>query len=405
MTSLVIIGGGHAAAQLIASLLEKKFPGTITLVSDEAMIPYHRPPLSKTLIKDAEAAPAELRAADFYAQGGVQLRLSTHARSIARERKVVVLEQRQGGGREELAYDHLVLATGARVRELPGAPDGTKGLYYLRHYEHAQALRAGLAAAQRVVVLGGGFIGLEIAATARQLGKDVTVLEAAPQLLARSVSPQVSQFLLDTHRQAGIDIRLGVAADRLDIDGGKVAGVIAGGQHIAADMVVAGIGATPDVALAQAAGLPCSDGVVVDTHMATADPAISAIGDCTSFPHPVSAQMLRLESVQNANDQAKTLAARLCGQPEPYTAVPWFWSDQGECRLQITGLWRPGLEPVLRPASRGNGFSVLHFEGESLRAIESVNSPVDQMAARRLMQAGLSPARATAADPAAPLKA
>ena len=403
MTRLVIVGGGHAAAQLAASLAEKQFPGSIVLVSDEPEIPYHRPPLSKTLIKDPEAPLPELRGASFYEQAGITLKLGTRAVAIDRAGKRLRLSS--SAGQEDLAYDHLVLATGACVRELPQAPVGTPGVHYLRTYAQARALRDALPGAQRVVVLGGGFIGLELAATARHLGKEVTVFEAMPRLLTRSVSPEISSFLLETHRGAGVDIRLGSTVDGLEMAQDRAVGVVSGGVVVPADIIIAGIGATPNVDLAREAGLTCDNGIVVDATLATGDPAISAIGDCTSFPHPAWPQPLRLESVQNANDQARTLAARLCGDPQPYTAVPWFWSDQGEARLQITGLWRPGYESVVRPAARGKGFSVLHFEGDALRAIESVNSPVDQMTARKLMQAGLSPAKGTAADPAVPLKA
>ncbi|MDX3907339.1 MAG: FAD-dependent oxidoreductase [Pigmentiphaga sp.] len=403
MTRLVIVGGGHAAAQLAAALAEKQFSGKIVIVSDEPVVPYHRPPLSKTLIKDPDAPLPELRGAAFYEEAGIELRLGTRVQRIDRARKLLRLSSAAGEG--ELGYDHLVLATGAKARELPQAPPGTPGVHYLRTYVQAQALRDALPAARRVLVLGGGFIGLELAATARQLGKDVTVFEAMPRLLARAVSPQISDFLLETHRKAGIDIRLGTQVDGLHRVDARVEGVVVAGEPVSADLVIAGIGATPDVDLACDAGLRCENGIVVDATLATEDPAISAIGDCTSFPHPAWPQPLRLESVQNANDQAKTLAARLCGNPQPYAAVPWFWSDQGEARLQITGLWRAGYEAVVRPATRGSGFSVLHFEGTHLRVIESLNSPVDQMAARRLMQAGQSPDKATAADPSIPLKA
>jgi len=403
MTRLVIVGGGHAASQLAASLAEKRFPGQVALISDEVHLPYHRPPLSKTLIKDPEAVLPELRGAAFYEQAGIELRLGTRVQGIDRARKVLRLVAPDGP--RELAYDHLVLATGAKARELPQAPVGTPGVHYLRTYDQAQALRDALAQARRIVVLGGGFIGLEIAATARQLGKEVTVFEAMPRLLARSVSPAVSDFLLATHRGAGVDIRLGTMVDGLQMAQGRATGVLVGGVSVPADVIIAGIGATPNVDLARDAGLACDDGIVVDATLATTDPDISAIGDCVAFPHPDWPQRLRLESVQNANDQAKALAARLCGEPQPYAAVPWFWSDQGEARLQITGLWRPGCESVLRPASRGNGFSVLHYEGTRLRAIESVNSPVDHMAARRLMQSGQSPDKAVVGDPARPIQA
>ena len=401
MTRLVIVGGGHAAAQLCASLLEKQFAGSIVLVSEEAHLPYHRPPLSKALIKDAGAAVQELRAASFYEQGGVALRLATRVGSIDRLGKTVALSS--AAGAETLAYDHLVLATGATARRLPGIHEAP-GVFYLRNFEHAQGLRTALLAAGHVTVLGGGFIGLEVAASARQLGKQVTVFEAQPRLLARAVSPQVSAHLLEAHRAAGIDVRVGVAIEQIALEGGRFAAVIADGQRVDADLLLVGIGAEPHVALARDAGLPCDNGITVDSLLQTADPAISAIGDCTSFPHPSWHQPLRLESVQNANDQAKSLAARLCGDPQPYAAMPCFWSDQGDVRLQIAGLWRPGYDSYVRPAAKGNGFSLFHYEGAQFRAVESLNSPVDQMAARRLLQNGQSPAPAAASDPAVALK-
>lgn len=402
MTSLVIVGGGHAASQLCASLLEKQYSGKIILVSEEPYIPYHRPPLSKTLIKDADAGLPELRGPAFYEQAAIELRLQTRVLRINRDRKTITLVD--GQGESELAYDHLVLATGAKARELPSAPDGTPGVHYLRTFVHALALRTALPQADRVFVLGGGFIGLEVAATARQLGKRVTVFEAAPRLLARAVSPQVSEHLFNTHRTAGVEIRLGAIVGDVRIENGRFAGVVVNGQALDADLLIAGIGAEPMISLARDSDLACDNGIVVDACMQTGDPFISAIGDCTSFPHPASPQPLRLESVQNANDQAKTVAARLCGEPQPYAAMPWFWSDQGEARLQITGLWKTGYDSYIRPAAKGGGFSVLHYEDRQLRAVESINSPVDQMAARRLLQNGLSPDPRTVADPAVPLK-
>jgi 3-phenylpropionate/trans-cinnamate dioxygenase ferredoxin reductase subunit len=404
MTQLVIVGGGHAAAQLCASLAEKKFAGKIILVTDEPHVPYHRPPLSKTLIKDGAAAMQELKGAAFYEQAGVELRLATRVESIDREHKTLQLTSPEGAS--QLAYDHLVLATGAKARELPDLPDGTPGVFYLRNFAHAVALRGALLQANRVIVLGGGFIGLEVAATAHQLGKQVTVFEAMPRLLARAVSPQVSDHLLAVHRAAGIDIRLGAPVQKVEIGNGSAVAVIAQGERLEADVLIAGIGADPDVSLARAAGLLCDNGIVVDDLLQTSDSAVSAVGDCTSFPHPAWHAPLRLESVQNANDQAKTAAARLCGDPQPYTAMPWFWSDQGEVRLQITGLWRPGYHSHVRPAAKGNGFSVFHYDdAQQLRAVESLNSPVDQMGARKLLQAGLSPAPGTVGDPTVPLKA
>lgn len=403
MTQLVIVGGGHAAAQLCASLIEKKFDGKIILVTDEPHVPYHRPPLSKTLIKDGAAVLPELRNAAFYEQGGIDMRLATRVLRIDRDAKTVRLSG--PGGESDLAYDHLVLATGASQREIAHAPDGTANLFYLRTYAHAVALRDALAQAQRVFVLGGGFIGLEVAASARQLGKDVTVFETQPRLLARAVSPEISEHLTTVHRGNGIDLRLGATLNDVRVEQGTFVGIDVDGESLRADLLVVGIGAIARTALAREAGLDVDDGIVVDHHMLTADPSISAIGDCAIFPHPASPAPMRLESVQNANDQAKTVAARLCGDAQAYVSVPWFWSDQGEARLQITGIWKPGYTSVRRAAAKGNGFSLLHFEGERLRAIESINSPVDQMGGRKLLQAGASPDPATAGDAAVPLKA
>lgn len=403
MTQLVIVGGGHAAAQLCASLLEKKFDGKIILVTDEPHVPYHRPPLSKTLIKDAAAVLPELRNAAFYEQGAIEMRLATHVLRIDRAAKTIRLSGPDG--ESDLAYDHLVLATGASQREIPHAPDGTANIFYLRTYAHAVALRDALAQANRVFVLGGGFIGLEVAASARQLGKDVTVFETQPRLLARAVSPDISDHLTHVHRGNGIDLRLGAAIDDVLVEEGRFAGIKVNGELLQADLLVVGIGAIPRTALAKEAGLDVDGGIVVDHHMLTADPSISAIGDCATFPHPSSPAPMRLESVQNANDQAKTVAARMCGDAQAYVSVPWFWSDQGEARLQITGLWRPGYTSVRRAAAKGNGFSLLHFDGEQFCAIESINSPVDQMGGRKLLQGGLSPDPVTVGDVAVPLKA
>lgn len=403
MTRLLIVGGGHAAAQLCASLVDQQFDGRITLITDEPHVPYHRPPLSKTLIRDGEAVLPELRNAAFYAERQVELRLATQVVAIDRPARTVTVLAAEG--EQVLPYDHLVLATGATPRQLPQVPDTTTGVFYLRTYAHAVALRQAMGAAEHVAVLGGGFIGLEVAASARQLGKRVTVIENQPRLLARAVSPDISAQLTHMHRGNGVHLHLAVDDAQVLLEEGRFTGVRIAQERIDADLLVAGIGTVPRAELAAAAGLMVDDGIVVDEHMLTSDPAISAIGDCAVFPHPASPAPMRLESVQNANDQARAVAARLCGDPQAYVSVPWFWSDQGDAKLQITGLWRPGYRAVRRAATRGNGFSLLHFDGRRLVAIESINSPVDQMAGRRLLQAGTSPDPDTAADPAVALTA
>jgi 3-phenylpropionate/trans-cinnamate dioxygenase ferredoxin reductase subunit len=308
------------------------------------------------------------------------------------------------GSGHALAYDQLVLATGARPRRLPGLAEGLRNVVLLRSAEDAQRLRLQLAQAERVVVIGGGFIGLELAATARALGKTVTVLEAAPRLLARAVSPELSDHVLQTHRAAGIEIRVDVPAMSTVTEGDRATAVKIGDETLPLDLLVIGIGATPEIALAQSAGLDCANGVVVDAHMRTSDPAIFAIGDCASFPYAPWGEPLRLESVQNAHDQARTLAATLMDRAQPYTAVPWFWSEQGTMRLQMTGLARPQARRVRRPGATPQSFSVLHYDGDRLVCVESVNAPMDHIAAKKILELGRSPAPDIAVDPAIPLK-
>ncbi len=399
MQKVVIVGGGHAAAQLCASLIEGKFAGSVTLVCEEASLPYHRPPLSKTFIKDPAAETQLLRAESVYRDAGIDVVLGDAVVRIARDAHRVTL----ASGRE-LDYDALVLATGTRARKLPDLPADTENLVYLRNSDDALRLREGLAAAPTVTVLGGGFIGLEIAATAGHLGKPVVVFESAPRLMARAVSPEASLHVADTLREAGVDVRMGVTVDGFEVSGKRVTALTVQGERHPVDFLVAGIGAVPETTLAEAAGLACDNGIVVDDHMRTADPAIFAIGDCTSFPYARWGKTLRLESVQNANDQARTLAGVLLGQPAPYGSLPWFWSDQGALRLQIAGLAPPQTERLVRPGLKPGSFSVLHFADDHLVCVESINSPADHIAARKLLEQGKNPPREQLADPAVPLK-
>lgn len=388
---LVIVGGGHAAAQLCASLTERRYLGQITLVSEEAHLPYHRPPLSKTYLKDEQAQGMQLRAATAYTQAGVQLRLQTRVHGIDRASRSLQLDHGQ-----TLAYDKLVLATGARTRQLPTeyGPSCT-----VRTLDDAAALRARLPTIERIAIVGGGYIGLELALSLHALGKMVLLLEAAPRLLARSASPEVSSHLLATHRAAGIDIMLSVPPSSL-------------AQHVrnfAAEQLIAGIGADAETALAQAAGLACDNGVVVDAALRSiTDPHIFAIGDCCNFPlsgAPAGTRR-RLESVQNANDQARALALTLTqGHDQTYQATPWFWSEQGSVRLQTAGVAdMQRTQRVLRPGRNASEFSVLHYLDGQLCVVESVNAPLDHMAARKLLDLGRSPSPEHACAPDIPLK-
>ncbi|MGA0609574.1 NAD(P)/FAD-dependent oxidoreductase [Caldimonas sp. KR1-144] len=400
---IVILGGGHAAAQLCASLAEAGLANRVTLVSDDAYLPYQRPPLSKGFLKSADEATQAFRAEAWFQEQGIALRLGDAAVAVDRAARTVTL--RSGA---VLPWAWLVFATGARARRLPGLPEGLSNVALLRSAADAQALRERLAATSSLTVIGGGFIGLEVAATARALGKAVTVLESAPRLLGRAVSPALSAHVLAAHRAAGIDVRTGVRCGAMRAEGGRLAAIEVDGAVHPVELLLVAIGATPETALAQAAGIACDDGIVVDANMLTSDPSVLAIGDCARFPERRVGGLLRLESVQNANDQARTAVATLTGTPRAHDALPWFWSDQGSLRLQMTGLvpaeGTPGLSSVRRPGASEAAFSLLHYVDGRFVCIESVNAPADHIMGRKLLEAGRSPAPEVAADPGVPLK-
>lgn len=397
---IVVIGGGHAAAQLCAGLTDAGQGARVHVVMAEKELPYQRPPLSKAFLKSPQEGLQTLRAEAWFTAAGITLHRGDAAVAIDRSQRSVRL--RSGA---DLTYARLVLATGARVRSLPGfAHAQLTNVAALRSAADAQRLRDRLYAAEIVTVLGGGFIGLEIAATARALGKPVTVLEAAPRLLMRSVSPELAEHTLQTHRTAGIDIRLGVAVGEFELQGDRVVALHAGSVREPVELLVLGIGAVPEDALASDAGLVCGNGIEVDACLRTSDPAILAIGDCARFPDSRSGKGLRLESVQNANDQARTAVATLLGREEPYTALPWFWSEQGGLRLQMAGLMPMDGQRFRRDGATPASFSILHYVGAQLVCVESANAPMDHLAARKLLEAGKSPAVAVACDPAVALK-
>jgi len=398
---IVIIGGGHGGSQIAASLREKGHDGPVTLVTDENEIPYQRPPLSKAYLKEPGHDLLPLRPQSFYDKNGITLRLGSTATGIDRRAKTIALI-----GGETLPYEKLAIAVGSRPRVPQIAGLDLDGVFYLRNANDARWLRSRLSDAQAVVIVGGGFIGLEIAATARHLGKAVTVLEAADRLMGRVVHPHISTHFLNLHQGWGSDIRFKTPVGAILGEDGKVAAVAtATGERIAADVVVIGIGIVPNIEMAGAAGLAIDNGILVDEVMATSDPDIVAIGDCVSFDHWGLKRRVRLESVQNAVDQGKTAAATLVGKREPFRAVPWFWSDQGDVKLQMVGLSVDASQSVLRGRPENGAFSVFHFAGDRLVAIDSVNRPADHMVGRRLIGAGISPAPEVVADENADLKA
>ncbi|WP_020667769.1 NAD(P)/FAD-dependent oxidoreductase [Amycolatopsis nigrescens] len=383
MRAAVIVGAGHAGFQAAASLRDKGYPHRVVLVGDEPGVPYQRPPLSKAYLTGTlPGDKLALRPRLFYDKHDIEL---VAGRAVAIDREHHRL--RLAGGRS-LPYGHLVLATGARNRRLPGPGGNLDGVLGLRTMADADRLRERLGTARDVVVIGGGFIGLEFAASAARLGVSVTVVELADRLMRRAVSPTVSQHYRVLHERQGNRVLSGVAVAGLHGTGHVTAVELADGTVLPADLVVVGIGVVPNTELAAEAGLAVDNGIVVDEHMSTSDPDISAIGDCAAYPSRHAGGQVRSESVQNAVDHARCLAARLTGAAEPYASVPWFWSNQFDARLQIAGIAAGHDEAVVHGRPDDGGFSVFCFRERRLVAVESVNRVPDHMAARRLFTAG-----------------
>ena len=383
---LVIIGAGQAASQLVASLAQDGFAGEIRLVGDEPHLPYQRPPLSKKFLAGELALDRlYVKPAGFYEKAGSRLLLGQRAERIDREGRAVLLAD---GSR--LPYSTLVLATGSRPRELP-----LPGAFYLRNIADVDAIRPRLAPGKSLVVIGGGYIGLELAAVAVKLGVGVTVLEQAPRLMARGVGPVVSQFYARLHGEEGVAIRTGAVVRGLE-GNGAIQRVICDDATYDADIVVIGAGAVPNVELAREAGLAVEDGIVVDAQCRTDDPSIWAIGDCTSQHHELAGRRLRLESVHNALEQARIAAAAICGRKPPAIQVPWFWTDQFDVKMQMAGLSAGHDHAVVRGDSeRGRSFAVFYLRKGTLIAVDAVNRAPEFMMSKQLIaeHARIDPAR------------
>lgn len=382
----VIIGAGQAGAQLAMSLREAGYLDDIALIGDEAHIPYHRPPLSKDFmaggLTDAELP---IRTAAYYQQENIRLRTGTPVVSIDRNAKHVVLATG-----EAVPYQYLVLATGARNRTLPFEGKQPSNVHYLRTYDDAHTVRRALADARNVLIVGAGFIGLEFASVAAGRGARVTVVEMAERVMERAVSEEISAHFAARHSAAGIDVLCGTSVDEFLYDAdGRVASVRFGTHVRDVDIVLVGIGVVPNSELGQDAGLAVDNGIVVDSNLSTSDPAIFAIGDCARHPRPEIPRLVRVESVQNAADQARFLARRLTGTVAAYADVPWFWSRQAGDKLQIAGLSQPGDGSVVVGDPATGRFSVCRVRDGRLVAVESVNSPGDHLAGRRLLESGM----------------
>jgi 3-phenylpropionate/trans-cinnamate dioxygenase ferredoxin reductase subunit len=400
MGGIVVIGAGQAGFSLVTTLRARGYGGDLTLIGSEPVPPYQRPPLSKKyLLGELEPERLFLRPAGFYAEQGIALRSGVAVRSIDRGARRLHLSD---GG--TLAYDQLALATGARPRRLPAALGGAlAGVHTIRSLADVDAMKADFAPGRRMLVVGGGYIGLEAAAVARMIGSEVVLLETAPRILQRVAAPATSDWFRALHRGRGVDIREGLGLTRLDGSARVERAVLTNGEALAVDAVVVGIGIEPETELAAGAGLAIDNGIAVDVFGRTSDPAVFAAGDCASFPGPDG--RLRLESVPNAIDMGEAVAANLLGAGQPYVARPWFWSDQYEVKLQIAGLNAGHDRTVTRPGGREGTQSVWYYRGSRLLAVDAMNDPRAYMNGKRWIEAGISPDPARIADPAADLKA
>lgn len=374
MTATVVIAGaGHAAGQVVASLKHKQFSGRIILIGDEPCLPYQRPPLSKKYL--AGELPVErlyFKPASFYEDEHIDVRLNTRVTHIDRVGHSVSC-----GAGDSIGYDVLVLALGSRVRTVPVPGSELAGVHYLRNIADVDRIRSDMRPGARIVIVGAGYIGLEAAAVCRELEFEVTVIEMADRVMSRVVSPQVSHFYQRQHETHGVKLLLSTALAAFEGNGRITAVRTADGRSIAADLVIIGAGIVPNTEIATAAGLAVNDGIVVDEYCRTGDPDIYAVGDCTRHPNRIYDRDLRLESVHNALEQARTAADNICGNPVHYEQVPWFWSDQYDIKLQIAGLSAGYDEVVLRGDPESGHFSCCYLNHGRLIAVDAINSPKD----------------------------
>ncbi len=381
MSHTVVIGAGQAGAALVAKLRSGGHTGAITLIGEEAAPPYQRPPLSKAyLIGEMDEDRLYLRSSEFYATNDITLRLGARVTGIDPAAKTVTL------GGEILSYDQLALTTGSVPRRLPAAIGGDLGgIYTVRSLADVDAMRAEFTPGRRVVIIGGGYIGLEAAAVASKLGLDVTVVEMAPRILQRVAAPETSDYFRALHASHGVKVLEGVGLDRLLGKGRVTAARLTDGRELPADFIIAGVGILPATALAELAGLTIENGIKTDAHGRTSDPSIWSAGDCASFPW--RGGRLRLESVQNAIDQAELVAENMLGADKNYVPVPWFWSDQYDCKLQIAGL-NTGFDHIVTRGPEGEAVSYWYFNGDQLLAIDAMNDPRAYMVGKRLLEMG-----------------
>ncbi len=378
----VIIGASHAAVQLMISLRQLGWRGSITVISDDPNMPYHKPPLSKAYLSgETTDEQLALRAAPVYEKLDVTFKLGETVAKIDRDGKSVVL-----ASGEQISYAKLALCTGARVRPLPAPGTNLAGVHYLRTMDDVKGIKKSMETSKNAVIIGGGYIGLETAASLKKLGINVTVLEAEARLLQRVATEQVSSFFRRLHEEEGVEILRNTQASKL-VGSEKLEKVFCSdGREIKADLAIIGIGVIPNTELAENAGLETDNGILVDEFAKTSDPDIVAAGDCTNHPSKIAGKNIRLESVPNATEQAKAAAASICGTPKEYNELPWFWSDQFDVKLQIAGLNEGYTDTVVRgDIENGRSFSVFYLKNDKLIAADCVNNLKDFMFTKKLI--------------------
>lgn len=400
MTHVVVVGAGQAGASLVAKLRADGFAGQITLIGAEKVPPYQRPPLSKAyLLGDMAQERLYLRPAEFYAEHDIALRLDTRVTGINPAAKTVTLSDD-----EVVAYDELVLTVGAHPRTLPAAVGGMlDGVFAVRDLADADAMAPAFTPGKRVLIIGGGYIGLEAAAVASKLGLQVTLIEMARRILQRVAAPQTSDYFRALHQSHGVVIREGVGLDHLLGDTRVTGAVLTDGSELEIDFAVVGVGINPATILAESAGIAVGNGITTDPHGRTSDPHIWAAGDCASCLF--NGQIIRLESVGNAIDQAEAVARNIMGADAPYLPNPWFWSDQYDCKLQIAGLNTGYTDVYTRKGDAPGVQSHWYYKGDTLLAVDAMNDARNYMIGKRLIEAGRSPDPALISDPATDMKA
>ncbi len=397
---IVVVGAGQAGASAVGKLRSLGFDGTVSLVGRENELPYQRPPLTKKyLLGELDAERLLIKPRSFYEQHAINLHLGVEAKAIDRQRRTLALSNGH-----ELAWDRLLLSTGTRPRQLPASLVGElTNVHTIRTRNHVDHLTPVISGAKSALIVGGGYIGLEVAAVVRQLGIATTLVEAGDRILQRVAAVQTSRLFADLHRTNGVVIHEVTGLETLEpCAQNRCRAKLSNGEQLDVDIVLVGIGVEAETHLAEAAGLGIANGIEVDDHCRTSDENIFAAGDCTSFPW--RGRRLRLESVQNAIEQAEAAAANMLGHATPYDPVPWFWSDQYDVKLQIAGLSQGYDQVIERPGSRQGAASVWYFAGDRLLAVDAFNDAAAYMTAKRLLEAGRSPPVSMLSDPAVALK-